>query len=579
MLPHELDEKVTSLAAAGGKQVASWDEEAKHGLFTHHTLDALYGAGDENGDGIVTAIEVKKYLDEHMTRAARRQHRRIQQAALIGARDVVLASAIEDGTFSMRPALKGNDVPLTGGEDVEAVVAPEESYQEQEKALGLTHARRVLVQHGLAALEFDVGLVDGVFGPRTRAAIAAYQKTKGWTGTGYLGAEQSEALIELGQEAQRRVEEEQLAERQRLAEEAKRKAAEEELRLAEEKRREAERERRTDDEAFARAKNAGTVAAYVEYLRRYPSGRHAAQARRLRTEGSRSRRVGEVFRDCPQCPRMVVVPAGTYRMGSPKHEEGRLKWEGPVHEVRIAKPFAVGVYEVTRAQWNAFASKTGYSGGTSCFSPENLVQFEKNPNAQLEIQNLLSWRDPGFTQSDAHPVVCMNWDDAKSYAWWLSRETGKEYRLLSEAEWEYAARAGTSTSRHWGNSARRQCQYENAGDITLKVTDPKWKGKVGTCRDGYAYTSAVGSFSRNAYGLYDVLGNAMEWTSDCWNENYTGAPIDGSAWEQGECSLRVMRGSIWGGEPQSLRSAVRFANATFVRFNFVGFRVAQTLKH
>ena len=276
-LPEGVGEKVTSLAAALGKQVASWDEEARHGLFTHHLLDALYGRADADGDGRVTAMEAKGYLDRHMTRAARRQHRRIQQASLMGAEQVALATAPEGGVFPVRPSLDGDEVTVIAAVDEEVATASEESPEgmedespeELEKALGLSRAKRVLVQRGLAALDFDVGPADGAFGPRTRAAIADYQRAKGWAETRYLSAEQAEALVALGEEAAQAL---------------------------------AGQERRADDEAFARAKGLDTVAAYEEYLRTRPNGVHEAEARRLRDEASQVKRVGEVFRDCAGVP-------------------------------------------------------------------------------------------------------------------------------------------------------------------------------------------------------------------------------------------------------------------------------------
>ena len=675
-LPEGLDEKVTSLAAASGKQVASWDEEARHGLFTHHLLDALYGAGDADADGRVTALEVKGYLDRHMTRAARRQHRRIQEASLMGAGHVVLASASQGQAFPARPALDGDEVTVVASGDEAVAATPEENpeeaeeenAEEMENALGLTRAQRMRVQRGLVALEFDVGLIDGAFGPRTRAAIVVYQKTKGWAETGYLSAEQFETLAVLGKEAQRKAGEEQRAERDRLAEEARRKAEEEVQRVAEEKRREDQRERRADDEAFSRAKSVGTLAAYAAYLRKYPQGRHVAETKRLRNEASRVRRVGEVFRDCPACPQMVVVPAGSYRMGSPPDEEGRDDSEGPMHRVTISKPIAVGRYEVTRGEYSRFLEETGYAEGGACLTIEE---------GEIKEDSGRGWRNPGYAQSDGHPVVCVSWEDAQAYARWLSRKTGKRYRLLSESEWEYAARAGTSTVAYWGDDPVDACTYENSLDavtmfqviqklnehfgsmqwikewgserwqrwisnqdaglqtvlgtvyLFLKPKDaalvtldlyyqrnparqPKRKlpsskppsmeeflssTKGRLCRDGHADTSSVGSFSANGFGLHDMLGNVSEWTLDCWNESYRGAPRDGSVWESagfeldaaglmrpsresGECPWRVFRGGSWGffgfSTSGMLRSASRGGFPADVRNIYLGFRVART---
>ena len=243
---------LTILTAASGKEVASWDKAAKHGLFTHHLLDALYGDADADADGQVTAVEAKTYLDRHMTRAARRTAGRVQNADLRGVETAVLAKAV-GGMFPVRPLI----------------------------------------------------------GPETQA--------------------------------------------------------------------------------------------------------------------------GHRFRDCPTCPEMVVVPAGSYEMGSPASEEGRLDLEGPVHRVTIAQPLAVGVYEVTRGEFERFVEATGYSTGNFCVTSEE---------GKAEYRSGRHWRDPGFAQTGQHPVVCVNWEDAQAYVRWLSQETGQAYRLLSEAEWEYVARGG-----------------------------------------------------------------------------------------------------------------------------------------
>ena len=366
---------LTILTAASGKEVASWDKTAKHGLFTNHLLDALYGGADDNADGQVTATETKAYLDRHMTRAARRLYGRVQNAELRGVETAVLARAM-GGLFPARPLI----------------------------------------------------------GP--------------------------------------------------------------------------------------------------------------------------ARQVGERFRDCPTCPEMVVVPAGSYEMGSVdgvyltgKHESNAH----PVHRVTIAQPLAVGVYEVTRGEFRRFVEATGYSMGKTC-----------------------SWHDPGFPQTDQHPVVCVSWKDAQAYVRWLSQETGQAYRLLSEAEWEYVARAGTRTARYWGQGMSDQCRYANGVDAALLRSDAGRKqlnddhkefaetvkqvrkgmenpGKFDwhyerqavDCDDGYAWTSPVGVYGANAFGLHDVLGNVSEWVQDCWHTNYHGASVDGRSWESGDCLESVKRKRIF----------------------------------
>ncbi len=565
-LPEASAEKLTVLAASSGKEVASWDDEAGHGLFTRHVLDALYGAGDLDGDGEVTAVEAKTYLDDTMTIAARRRFGRHQNASLNGEVGVVLARAGEGGAFPPRPALgetePGPDAATKTDEPetVESAGAgpppPAESPESAEAALDLTHAQRVLVQEGLTSLGANVGRADGIFGARTRAGVRSIQKEKGLPETGHLTAELSETLQALGEEAR--------GERRR-AEEARRAEAE--------RKRQAERQRaaaarRADDAAFAEAKRLHTPASYRAYLAR--GGRHEAEARALLAAVSKPQwEPGKKFRDCPDCPEMVVVPSGSYEMGSPSHEDGRQDDEGPVHRVTIPEPFAVGVYEVTRGEWSRFVSSTGYSPGSSCWTYEGGEWKERTGR---------SWRSPGFAQGDGHPVVCVSWGDAQSYVDWLSQETGAEYRLLSESEWEYAARGGTATSRFWGQTEVGQCRHANGADRALKNRYRDWEWPVSSYDDGHVHTSPAGSFRPNDYGLYDVMGNAWEWVEDCWHDSYSGAPSDSRAWTTGgDCARRVLRGGSWNYEPRFLRSAIRLRNGSGLRNNFAGFRIARTL--
>ena len=280
--------------------------------------------------------------------------------------------------------------------------------------------------------------------------------------------------------------------------------------------------------------------------------------------------VGRVFRDCGGCPEMVVVPAGSFEMGSPSSEKGRDDDEGPVHRVTIGERFAVGVREVTRGEYRRFVRATGHSAGDSCWT----YDYESDKWGDRRGRN---WEDPGFGQTDGHPVVCVSWEDAKGYVGWLSRETGEEYRLLSESEWEYVARAGSKGARYWGGSEVGQCRHANGVDGALKRHYSDWKWKSASCNDGHVHTAPVGSYGANGFGLQDVLGNVFEWVEDCWNDNYRGAPSDGSAWETENCGGRVLRGGCWDDVPRHLRSANRIRSTAGNRNYGNGFRVARTL--
>jgi formylglycine-generating enzyme required for sulfatase activity/glucan phosphoethanolaminetransferase (alkaline phosphatase superfamily) len=255
---------------------------------------------------------------------------------------------------------------------------------------------------------------------------------------------------------------------------------------------------------------------------------------------------GSVFRDCPECPEMVALPAGDFIMGSPESEEGHQANEEPRRNVTIAKPFGVGKFEVTFAEWAACAADGG------CAS-------NKNPN------------DEGWGRGK-RPVLWVSWDEAKEYVAWLSRKTGKTYRLLTEAEWEYGARGVTTASAsHAPFSAGATISTDQAnydGNATYA------NGTRGVDRQK---TVEVGSFPANAFGLHDMHGNVWEWVEDCYKDSYHGAPTDGSAVASTDCGLRVLRGGSWYGIPQGLRSAYRDGDRPDNRGNTSGFRVARTL--
>ena len=289
------------------------------------------------------------------------------------------------------------------------------------------------------------------------------------------------------------------------------------------------------------------------------------------------RRAGDVFRDCGDCPQMVVVPAGTFTMGSPASEDGRFDNEGPLHRVSVDR-FAVGMYEVTRGEYAAFVQATRREHGGGCFTLEVVSNDSGGVRGSWVNDARVSWRDQG----QSHPVVCVTWHDARAYATWLSEVTGERYRLASEAEWEYAARAGTSTPFYWDGATAGRCRYSNSADRAfhqyMNQRDSRWGVPNDGCTDGSGYTSPVGSFSPNQFGLFDMSGNVYEWVEDCWHEDYGGAPTDGSSWTSGgDCSLRVLRGGSWHVSPRYLRSAYRYRNTAGYRNGYSGFRVSRTL--
>lgn len=314
------------------------------------------------------------------------------------------------------------------------------------------------------------------------------------------------------------------------------------------------------------------------YLKQYPQGRFAALAEsRLhhlagaKVSGGAPASVvtaveadTKVFRDCPECPDMVVVPAGSFTMGAPAHELGSGDAERPRREVRITRPLAVARHEITRGQFAAFVEATGYKSEGSCRIWVG-GEWQAKPGR--------TWRDPGFGQDDSHPAVCVSWHDARAYAAWLAMKTGKPYRLPTEAEWEYAARAGTRTSRYWGDDPDLACDYANVHDAaTQKAHAFSWEPHG--CNDGYAETAPVGRFKPNAYGLHDLLGNVWEWVEDCESADYVGAPTDGSARAAEDCDRRMFRGGGWSG-PASVRAAGRSGNPPSYRSQLLGFRVAR----
>jgi formylglycine-generating enzyme required for sulfatase activity/uncharacterized caspase-like protein len=440
--------KLTILTAATGDQVASWDTENRHGLFTEHLMAALYGAADGPrygiADGRVTLGEVKKYLARNMTYAAKRTYGRIQHATINGSEGVVLAAL---GTsHPKRPVI------ATGTKKAASLPPPTVQVEEMDAIYLVVKRANIRSGPGTSfakVIELPPGEAVGVTGK---------VRGKDWYRIALANGGQGYVWGPLLSE-QRRTE-----------------------------------KRRGDTK----------VAVGI-----YPKGRQP----------------GDTFKDCANCPEMVVIPSGNFLMGDLRGD-GEDE-EKPVHKVKFGYSFAVSRYEVTMAEWRA------------CLRHGSCVGYQP---------------DDHFDK-DRHPVHSVNWRQSKAFAGWLRQITGSEYRLLSEAEWEYVARAGSNTKYSWGNLFDENLASNKEYHLRL-----------------------VGSFEPNAFGLYDVHGNVSEWVEDCWHDEYHGAPTDGSARSSGgECSHRILRGGSTYDDPEDLRAAYRSMVNAGYRTNNVGFRVARTL--
>ena len=438
--------------------------------------------------------DIRAYLDQYPRGTygvlARNRLRRLESAAVVAPEPEPDGAAETLAQVTADPA-----VPASASqEEPSESPLPSPAAETIEVSLGLERSERRRIQAGLASLGFDPGPADGLFGQRTRGAIGEWQTSRGEAQTGFLDAESAKVLLAAA-----------------------------------------------EDSAWARTKSLGTAKSYGEYVSAYPAGRHLAEARRLRSKAQEAerqaneRRPGRRFRDCAACPDLIIVPAGSYRMGSPRDEEGRYEDEGPSHDVTIAEPIAVGIYEVTFGEWDACLRDGGCS-----HVPDDAAWGRVN-----------------------RPVIHASWEDARQYVRWLSRKTGERYRMLSESEWEYIARGGTTTRFHWGDDWAR-------GQANCATCGSRWDARQ---------TAPTGSFPPNAFGLHDVHGNVWEWVEDCWHESYEGAPSDGRAWTvQGDCARRVVRGGSVFSPARIVRSAARGTNLSNTRNRNIGFRVARELR-
>lgn len=280
-------------------------------------------------------------------------------------------------------------------------------------------------------------------------------------------------------------------------------------------------------------------------------------------------------RDCATCPEMKTIPAGSFTMGASADlvntlpwtrpiEGARILWESPEVKVTIPEPYLLGVFEVTQHQYMEFVNATGR------VTPPNCVVWA---GAWDSTDNGYTWADPGIPQETDHPVACVSRNDAEAYAAWLTEMTGRKYFLPSEAQWEYASRAGGTSTYPWGEDGSDTCLYANVSDATMGAAHPDRPSQ--SCDDTYLYTAPVGMFDANPWGLHDMIGNVWEWVADCWSTTHTALPTDGTPVTDGFCDESPLRGGAYGTGPLFTRSSVRGGpDPLTMRQSWIGFRVA-----
>jgi formylglycine-generating enzyme required for sulfatase activity len=284
------------------------------------------------------------------------------------------------------------------------------------------------------------------------------------------------------------------------------------------------------------------------------------------------------FQDCKNCPVMVELPAGSFLMGTAEGEQMIDSRTGkpvtndlPQHRVTLAEPFAIGKYEITVGEFREFVTATGHEQQGTC------MEFG---SGSFKFSKDINWNNTGYAQTDTMPVGCITFFDAVAYTEWLSKITGLNYRLPSEAEWEYAARAGTTTPYFWGNDVADACRYANVrsagADAISKAQAETDRTEGFACDDGYTHPAPVGSFLPNNFGLHDMQANVWEWVSDCNHKDYVGAPSDGSAWLDAEdCQFGVMRSGSNLNPTQQTGAALRAGRPREGRATNIGFRVVR----
>ena len=281
-------------------------------------------------------------------------------------------------------------------------------------------------------------------------------------------------------------------------------------------------------------------------------------------DAAAGKKAGDTFQDCPECQTMVVVPAGAFKMGSTPEERAREgvpasfgDHEAPVRDITIAKPFAIATTETTRAQWARFVKATNRPLPTEC------ADYNAEDDSWAGTPGkVVNWQNPGITQTDEHPAICIGLQDATAYAEWMSKTTGHRYRVPSEAEWEYAARGGTSTARPWGDSVTPICNktqiMTTATYIAIGNAD-SWTDEL-LCSSALSWTVPVGSYDANPYGIHDMLGNVWEWVADCAADDHSTLPADGTAQTAangGNCEHRLTKGGAFHSRVWLARPATR----------------------
>jgi len=482
-------------------------EVSDDGTFRRLFVDALDGKerdADPNRDGFITGTELGQFLFDKVTNLTRtRQTPRYGKLNALG---------FDRGDFVLQTrALTAPGVAAPAPPASPQATAPQ-TLSEAAQAWALVQSSDDLSV--LEAFRKQYGTVNAFY---DRLAAARIED---------IGKRSAAAAAKADEERKT-----QEAERARAAAEAERKQREADAAAAAA----AEAARKAEEQRKADAAKADTERQRVALLQK-------PEAEKTFVHKAAELSPGETFRDCPECPEMVVIPAGEYLMGSSNTEIAALvreqgdtfRREGPQHKVSFARQFAAGKFEVTFAEWEVCVS-------------DGVCKSNSNPS------------DEGWGRGK-RPIVNVSWHDAKEYVAWLSEKTGATYRLPTEAEWEYVARAGTSTKYSLGSViAKSQAQFS--------------EGAYGSA----GKTSEVGSFKPNPFGLYDVHGNVWEWTEDCLRNSYDGAPSDGSAALEGDCAFRVLRGGSWNRFPEVLRSAFRFSSQVFHRYRDYGFRVCRTL--